>query len=226
MTKATSSVVAGHEPETADDAPDRVILDLSGFQAVTMVPTFFTILTTALRGPRTMPTTDVAETLVDVLSRAERRVNHRFAGVLAAQGSTLDEWRVLSLLAQRGGQSMSAIAAATLMAPPTLTKRIDVMVADGMVYRRVDDTDRRRVLVMLAPRGKTAHRRLAEHVAEEHRRIAVLAAAAGLDVEQMATALVGLVEALDAGAGTTDRLGAEAAALAEPAIATDTLDRR
>ena len=191
-----------------------------------MVQTFSAMPTTAPRGPATMPTTDVADTLLDVLSRGERRVSNRFAGVLAAQGSTLDEWRILSLLAQRGGQSMSAIAAATLMAPPTLTKRIDVMVADGMVYRRVDDTDRRRVLVLLAPRGKTAHRRLAEHVAGEHRRLAVLAAAAGLDVEEMATALAGLVEALDAGAGTTDHPGAEPAASAKPAIAADTLDRR
>ena len=191
-----------------------------------MVLTFSTIPITALRGPGTMPTTDVAETLADVLSRAERRVSNRFAGVLAAQGSTLDEWRVLSLLAQRGGQSMSAIAAATLMAPPTLTKRIDVMVADGMVYRRVDDTDRRRVLVMLAPRGKAAHRRLAEHVAQEHRRIGVLAAASGLDVEEMATALAALVEALGGGAGVTDRLGAGSAALAEPAIAAGTPDGR
>lgn len=183
-----------------------------------MVQTFSTMLTTALRGTGTMPTTGVAETLVDVLSQAERRVNNRIAGVLAAQGSTLDEWRVLSLLVQRGGQSMSAIAAATLMAPPTLTKRIDVMVADGMVYRRVDDTDRRRVLVLLAPRGKTAHRRLAEHVAEEHRRIAVLAAGSGLDVEEITTALAGLVKALDAGAGTTDDPVAASAALVEPSI--------
>jgi DNA-binding MarR family transcriptional regulator len=150
-----------------------------------------------------MPTTDVAETLLDMLSRAERRVNDRISSVLAAQGSTLDEWRVLSLLARRGGQSMSAIAAATLLAPPTLTKRIDVMVADGMVHRRVDDTDRRRVLVLLAPRGKTAHRRLAEHVGEEHRRMARLSAGAGLDVGAITTALAGLVEALDAGAGAT-----------------------
>ncbi len=148
-----------------------------------------------------------AETLLDVLNGTERRVNDRFAGVLAAHGSTLDEWRVLSLLVERGGQSMSAIAAATSIAPPTLTKRIDVMVADGMVYRRVDDTDRRRVLVLLAPRGKTAHRRLAEHVAEERRRISVLAAAVGLDVEEIATALAGLADALDRGAGTTGSPG-------------------
>lgn len=191
-----------------------------------MVQTFSAMLTTALREPGTMPSTAAAETLLDVLNGAERRVNDRFAGVLAAHGSTLDEWRVLSLLVQRGGQSMSAIAAATSIAPPTLTKRIDVMVADGMVYRRVDDTDRRRVLVLLAPRGKTAHRRLAEHVAEERQRISALAAGVGLDVEQIATALAGLADALDRSAATTGSPVAVSAPLVEPAIGPEALGRR
>lgn len=173
-----------------------------------------------------MPITDVAETLLDSLTRAERRVYDRFAGVLATHGSTVDEWRVLSLLARRGGQSMSAIAAATSLAPPTLTKRIDVMVADGLVHRRVDDTDRRRVLVLLAPRGRAAHRRLAEHVAEERRRISVLAAGVGLDVEEIATALTGLVGALDGGAGTARSPVAASAALVHSPAGPEALGRR
>ncbi len=180
-----------------------------------MVQTFWSMPITAPEGTRHMPTTDVVESLVDALSRAERRINNRFAGLLAAEGNTLDEWRVLSLLAQRGGQSMSAIAAATLLAPPTLTKRIDAMVADGMVHRRVDDTDRRRVLVLLAPRGDAAHRRLAKHVAEEHRRIAEVAAGAGLDVDAITTTLADLVKALDGGAGTTAEPPGASAALAQ-----------
>jgi DNA-binding MarR family transcriptional regulator len=170
-------------------------------------------------------TTDVAETLLDVLSRAERRLSTRFSDVLAAEGSTLDEWRVLSLLVDRGGQSMSAIAAATSMAPPTLTKRIDVMVADGLVYRRVDDTDRRRVLVLLAPRGRTAHRRLAEHVRDEHRRTALRAADLGLDVEQIARVLTTLVEALDGGGAATYAPAASPAAPVELSVEPETLGR-
>lgn len=141
-------------------------------------------------------TTTADETLVDVLSRAERLVTGRLSGLLAAEGSTVDEWRVLSLLARRGGQSMSAIAAASLLAPPTLTKRIDGMVADGLVHRRVDDADRRRVLVLLAPRGRAAHRRLADCVLEEERRVAGLAAGAGVDVDQVARLLAELLGAL------------------------------
>lgn len=146
-------------------------------------------------------TTTVDAALVDVLGRAERLVTGRLTGLLVAGGSTLDEWRVLSLLARRGGQSMSAIAAASLVAPPTLTKRIDGMVADGLVHRRVDDADRRRVLVLLAPRGRAAHRRLAGRVLEEERRLAELAAGAGVDVERVARLIGELLVALE---GTGD----------------------
>ncbi len=146
-----------------------------------------------------MSSTPHDEPLVDLLSRAERRITTRLAVVLAAEGSTLDEWRVLSLLAGRGGQSMSAIAAATLLPPPTLTKRIDGMVADGLVHRRVDDTDRRRVLVLLAPRGRAAHDRLARHVHDENARISHLAFRSGLDIEELTGVLAELVVALDHG---------------------------
>ncbi len=142
--------------------------------------------------------------LVDLLSRAERRITARLAGVLAAEGSTLDEWRVLSLLAQRGAQSMSAIATATLLPPPTLTKRIDGMVADGLVHRRVDDADRRRVLVLLAPRGRAAHNRLARHVHEENARIAHLALRSSLDTSELAGLLADLVDVLDHGERNDD----------------------
>lgn len=146
-------------------------------------------------------TTTIDEALVDVLVRAERLVAGRLSRLLVAAGSTLDEWRVLSLLARRGGQSMSAIAAATLLAPPTLTKRIDGMVADGLVHRRVDDTDRRRVLVLLAPRGRAAHRRLADPVLEEERRVAELGAGARVDVERVTRLLGELLGVLE---GTGD----------------------
>lgn len=142
-------------------------------------------------------TSTPGDALVDLLTRAERRLTTRLAGALAAEGSTLDEWRVLSLLAQLGGQSMSAIAAATLLPPPTLTKRIDGMVADGLVHRRVDDADRRRVLVLLAPRGRTAYNRLARHVHEENARIAHLALRSSLDIGELAGLLADLVGVLE-----------------------------
>jgi MarR family transcriptional regulator, organic hydroperoxide resistance regulator len=136
--------------------------------------------------------------LATLLSRAEQCITGRLDALLSAEGSTLDEWRVLSLLARAGGQSMSAIADATMLAPPTLTKRIDRMVADGLVHRRVDDADRRRVLVLLVPRGHAHYERLAGAVHEEEARIAGLATArGGMDVDQLTAMLAELLLALD-----------------------------
>jgi DNA-binding MarR family transcriptional regulator len=61
---------------------------------------------------------------------------------------------------------MSEIAEFALMPPPSTTKLIDRLVSANLVYRRVDPTDRRRVLVFLAARGRAAHRRLRPVVEE------------------------------------------------------------
>ena len=79
----------------------------------------------------------------------------RLAALLTVEGSTLDEWRVLSFLARAGGRPMSAIAEATMLLPPTLTKRVDHMVADGLVHRRVDPGDpAARARDAVAPRAR------------------------------------------------------------------------
>jgi DNA-binding MarR family transcriptional regulator len=142
-----------------------------------------------------MVPTDVDPFLPDLLSRVEREVTRRLTALLAAEGCTIDEWRVLSLLARTGGRPMTAIAQATLLLPPTLTKRVDRMVADGLVYRRVGVDDRRRVLVLLAPRGRTAHDRLAPLVAQEMTRLADQAP--GVDLDRMTGLLGDLLSALE-----------------------------
>jgi DNA-binding MarR family transcriptional regulator len=75
------------------------------------------------------------------------------AAVLRAHDCELAEWRVLRLLADGRGRPMSEIKDFVLLPGPTLTKLIDRMVANNLVYRRGDLEDRRRVLVFPAPRG-------------------------------------------------------------------------
>ncbi len=98
--------------------------------------------------------------LAEVLSRAEREVTRRLASILEQQGSTVEQWRALSLLADGRSRSMSEIAEVVLLPAPTLTRLIDRMVADNFVYRRSDPRDRRRVLVRITERGATHHRSL------------------------------------------------------------------
>ena len=50
---------------------------------------------------------------------------------------------------------MSELADAVLVEPHSLTKLIDKMVAEGLVFRLPDDHDRRKVLVSLAEDGRS-----------------------------------------------------------------------
>ncbi|MFI0941805.1 MarR family winged helix-turn-helix transcriptional regulator [Streptomyces sp. NPDC021020] len=106
-----------------------------------------------------------------VLSRAERLVVARQSELLAAEGCSVEQWRVLSAVAGAGGLPMSEIADYALMPAPSLTKLVDRMVADTLVHRRADPGDRRRVLLHLAPRGRALHQRAAAAVAADHARL-------------------------------------------------------
>jgi DNA-binding MarR family transcriptional regulator len=79
----------------------------------------------------------------------------------AVTGSArLDEWAVLTVLSDDVGHPMSQIAELTHTPPPTMTKLVDRMVASGLVYRRTDTVDRRRVFALSTARGRQQHRRL------------------------------------------------------------------
>jgi DNA-binding MarR family transcriptional regulator len=85
---------------------------------------------------------------------------------------------------------MNEIAAYAMVPPPTLTKVIDRLIERNVVYRRVDETDRRRVLVFLAARGRDLHRRLVARVEQEE---AAIAAALGPADAERLTELLGRV---------------------------------
>lgn len=105
--------------------------------------------------------------LAQLLSQVEHRVTRRLAAALKEAGSTVEQWRILLLLSDGGGHAMTEIADFALVPAPTLTRLVDRMVANNLVYRRVDHQDRRRVLVFLSDRGKSHYYGLKRHV-EQH----------------------------------------------------------
>lgn len=96
-----------------------------------------------------------------LLGRVARQVSRRVEAALAADGLTVDQWRVLDLLADAAGHTMSGIAADLAVPGPTLTKLVDRLVDTATVYRLADVRDRRRVLVFLSDVGRATHERLA-----------------------------------------------------------------
>lgn len=142
-----------------------------------------------------VPETTLRSHLAYLLSEAEHRVNRGLAEALAAEGMSVEQWRILRALSAGHGYSMGELALAALMPHPTLTKAVDRLIDDALVYRRQDEVDRRRVAVFLAERGQDVMRRLDEVAAEHHRRIEDAYGAAR--TERLMRELSRLVESLD-----------------------------
>lgn len=109
---------------------------------------------------------DVAVAPSLLLDRAAVQVSSAVQKVLRGSGLTLDRWRILDLLADREGMTMSEIASAVVVTGPTLTRIVDDLATKALVHREVDAHDRRRVLVHLTPRGQRLRRSLQPAVAE------------------------------------------------------------
>ncbi|MBB5083834.1 MarR family winged helix-turn-helix transcriptional regulator [Nonomuraea endophytica] len=128
-----------------------------------------------------------------LLTLAERQFTQRISTALTSVGGTVDQWRVLGLLADGQGHPMTQVAEHVILAAPTVTKIVDKLVSQGLVYRRVDDADRRRVLIYASARGKAALRRWETAVEGERAR---LEQEAGEDLAQLAEVLTRIVARL------------------------------
>jgi DNA-binding MarR family transcriptional regulator len=123
----------------------------------------------------TEPTRDLAHQL----SRAERLLSGRMSALLENEHCTREEWRVLKILSDGQGHIMTEIADFAMLPAPTLTKLMDRMVSAGLVYRRTDEQDRRRVLAYLAERGRALYERAAALLAAAEAELAVRLGDAG-----------------------------------------------
>lgn len=78
---------------------------------------------------------------------------------------------------------MTELAAAATVPGPSLTRLVDRLVADNLVYRRVDEDDRRRIRVHMTERGHDLRRRLSARIERDAH--TVLAGATVADAEQI-----------------------------------------
>ncbi|WP_371667458.1 MarR family transcriptional regulator [Streptomyces sp. NBC_00289] len=102
--------------------------------------------------------------LLYLLTRTERLAVRRVRSVLDEFDCTVEAWRVLDLLSDGQGHNMTALADHAFLPAPSLTKLVDQLVDQNLLFRRVDPADRRRVLAHLTPRGKRRWQLLAREV--------------------------------------------------------------
>lgn len=102
----------------------------------------------------------ITEHIAYLLAQANRQVHKRLDDEFRNEGVPVEQWRILKLLAERNGRPMSELTQAALLNHPTLTKMVDRMVSDALVYRRPDPEDGRKVLIFISERGRALNDRL------------------------------------------------------------------
>ncbi|MCW5713567.1 MAG: winged helix-turn-helix transcriptional regulator [Bauldia sp.] len=88
------------------------------------------------------------------LSGATRLYRARVGAELAHLGIHAGQEGILLALGTDDGRSMSELAGTLGVQPPTITKMVGRLAANGYVQRRSSETDGRQAIVFLTPRGK------------------------------------------------------------------------
>ncbi len=109
--------------------------------------------------------------VADYMSYLLAQASHVYsAGVHARikeKSGGIAEWRVLTCLIDVDGMSVSRLAEIALFNQPRLSKVLDRLGAQGLIERRGDTSDRRRVRVHITPAGLALARPLIE-IARQH----------------------------------------------------------
>lgn len=110
-----------------------------------------------------------AGSLVVLLRYCESKVRQSLQPLLEEAKLSAEHWRVMALLNEQPGLGAGAIAKGAVLPSASVTRHVDKLVERGLVVRRVDPADKRRVVLALSARGTEIAERLlaAERVVED-----------------------------------------------------------
>lgn len=144
--------------------------------------------------PKPAPDEFVADYLLYLLAAASDAASGQFHAKVRQAGLRVPEWRVLACLYDRDGSMITRLARFALVEQSRLTRIIAQMDDRGLVSRRGDPEDRRRVRVFLTDQGRAlATRLVADARAHETRLLTLLQ---GGDGARLKPALRSLLQAL------------------------------
>lgn len=133
--------------------------------------------------------------LLYLLASASHLASGQFHEEVREAGVRVPEWRVLACLHDEDGQMVTQLARFALMEQSHLTKTIDQMVERGLVTRRSDETDRRRVRIFMTDKGtQLADRLVARAKAHEAQLVHQLGTR---DIAQVKSFLSHMIETLE-----------------------------
>ena len=111
---------------------------------------------------------DPDQSLPMLLLRAREATMAHFRPILSESGLTEQQWRVLRVLWKRNGTEARELAERTLMLRPSLTGVIDRLERDGLVERRSDGADGRKVRLWLTRKARRVYERLSPQLEKEY----------------------------------------------------------
>ena len=91
--------------------------------------------------------------LHNLLNQANREATSEMRRMMSAEGLPVEFWRVLEVLADERGRSMSELAAEMGMQLPATSKLVDRMSEAALVQRSTDPADQRRVILHISDFG-------------------------------------------------------------------------
>jgi len=128
--------------------------------------------------------------------------------VWSRSGLTMPQMRALAFLYRKGDAKAGDLAAALGVSAPTVTGIVGRLVARGLVQRKVDPSDKRKVVCALTPKGAEIVRSV-HHVGEERmkRFYRMMDPEDRLALERGLRALIGAIQQSEAGGGDDDEGG-------------------
>jgi MarR family transcriptional regulator, organic hydroperoxide resistance regulator len=115
--------------------------------------------------------TPAKPSLHSLLNQASRRMTSELRRVVEAEGVPVEFWRVLEVLADEAGRSMSELAAETGMQMPATSKVVDRMTEAALIQRSADPRDQRRVILHISDFGIQKFHALGAEMREHRNRL-------------------------------------------------------
>ncbi|MFK7853393.1 MAG: MarR family winged helix-turn-helix transcriptional regulator [Granulosicoccus sp.] len=131
-----------------------------------------------------------------LLAAASDKASAQFHVKVRERGLRVPEWRVLAILVGRDGAMITRLADFALIEQSRLTRIIDQMDMRGLVRRKSDANDRRRVRVFLTAKGRRLALSLVADAKLHEQNL--LASLGGVNAEQLKPLLTLLLQKLEA----------------------------
>lgn len=144
---------------------------------------------------KALPMRAFSESLPMALLRTREAVMCLFRPGLRSRGVTEQQWRILRALAHAGAMEVTELAEATFLLGPSLSRILPDMEKRQLVSRKQLDSDLRRSVVSLEPKGL---RLISTHAPDSERIYAQIAERFGVErVTQLFTLLQELQDSLE-----------------------------